>query len=522
MKEKKEIKISLWTFYVLVAGIVMMISGIIIASFHIIGAQNDDINKPNTNQLGTNIGNNQNVNESQNRVLTKDGLWDEENQKYQYPELSKYPNMDNLLQAFGLYYANSGDMTLSNTSTNTITNDQIFKIARNIAEEKEWDENTETKFAQISEPMDVGYSFYTANSIEKAIKTVFGNNVNYNHKNWSNNTPDYDGIDSAIYLDGEYGVNRFYLGGPYPFELMGQYIERVELINNNIEITVKMANYKWQDFNINQEYYIYDNKDNITAISEVYDSPEGDSFFKDLVINFMKENPNKVPTYKYTFKLDETNGNYYFNEFKLIKEANCMALNNIVDNLLLPNKEELDINKLNSIIDTTKKVEDVNNYASTMKWETYTMDDLSFQYPKGWKIEKGNNEIEEIRISGTAVGKSVSKTEVGENGNEVVAKDMIIVVYKPIECTKAEKENMFINEFTSAYDSTGSKGGLYWTIDTKRGDYLYAYDNYAFYENGADGYKLARVRFLYPISENETFKTTNIENHFFAEIKLRK
>ena len=228
----------------------------------------------------------------------------------------------------------------------------------------------------------------------------------------------------------------------------------------------------------------------------------------------------------------EENGEKY--EYEIVKYGEDFMPEENVENYLnseiieeenkylIQNNSELDIDKLNCIIDMTKKVEDVNNYASTMKWSKYTMDDFTFEYPTGWTVQKMDDGIEEVRISGTAIGKSISKDEVGTNGNEVVSCDMIMIVYKPIECTE-ETEDVFFKD-NRRYLGYGSEElGWYWYTDKKEGKYLYSSDYYRFYKEGEEN-KLIRARVLYSIKAKEepTFKTTNIENYIFAEFKLTK
>lgn len=185
-----------------------------------------------------------------------------------------------------------------------------------------------------------------------------------------------------------------------------------------------------------------------------------------------------------------------------------------MNRLFVSNNSELDVNKLSSIIDTTKKVSSVNNYASTMKWRTYNMDDITFQYPSDWRIDQIADDSEEFRIVGTAVGKN-------NEGTQVVATDVILVVYKPIDCNKSDELTIFADWTGGAMDVTSEKGGLFWNINTVYGSSLMAYDHYAFYQDEQGNNKLARVRFIYPRSEITTVKTTNIENHFLNEFRTK-
>ncbi|MGN1298676.1 MAG: hypothetical protein ACI4UE_01670 [Candidatus Scatovivens sp.] len=224
---------------------------------------------------------------------------------------------------------------------------------------------------------------------------------------------------------------------------------------------------------------------------------------------------NKISELENTIKEKESRVNK-------LKEKNYKIISKkILDRLELPDKDYSISSNLKCYIDTTKKVENVNNYASTMKWNNYTMEEFVFEYPSGWKVQKMNDGVEEVRISGSAVGKNL--VGVGENGDKVVSSDMLFIVYKPIECTQEEVE-IFCKEkgFTepSIIKEFYKNEDYVWEREM---DYSEDVDCYCFFDIGGKQ-KLVRIRILYAYNsmEYQTCKTVNIESHLLYSFNLIK
>ena len=172
---------------------------------------------------------------------------------------------------------------------------------------------------------------------------------------------------------------------------------------------------------------------------------------------------------------------------------------------------------LKSRIDDSKNVNNVSNYASTMKWSSKNDSDFQFKYPSDWKLETTDNGVERYRISGKVIGKLA--LENGENGDKVVESDMVIIVYEPVIF---EDEDMFkVTWHDDGYNGLGAgyPDGLWWTQVALEGENVYAQDNYAFAENGGEK-KLAKFRILTPNSDLSSFKEINIMNYFLGEFKI--
>lgn len=169
---------------------------------------------------------------------------------------------------------------------------------------------------------------------------------------------------------------------------------------------------------------------------------------------------------------------------------------------------------LSSKINIFKNVNNVSNYASTMKWYVYDNLDYSIPYPSDWKIEWPTNGIEQIKISGTVEGKQAIGN--GENGDKVVETEMMFIVYKPVICTSEEINKMDLKNTITYENET-----VNWVQATLEGNNVIAEDNYGFVDNKDGTYKLVRVRILNAKGEDETYKTLNIENYFLEEIKVK-
>ena len=176
---------------------------------------------------------------------------------------------------------------------------------------------------------------------------------------------------------------------------------------------------------------------------------------------------------------------------------------------------DLDQNlSLETKIRTDLTVNQVSNYASTMKWSNIQNSLIKVPYPTDWNVEKQTNGIESYRITGKAIGKEASKEEYGTNTNRVVEKDVIIVIYEPIICD-VETKTSFEKALLSGYDTNS---GIHWHQLFIENAKVSVTDNYAFFDNEDGTCSLQKVRFIYQKSNIETYKTLNIENYLIGEI----
>ena len=326
MEEKKEIKISLFSFYVLVAGIVVLIGSLLIAGFVIIQNSSEDYSANNIANSGEQTGNTE-----KRELLANGGIWIEGFDMYEFPTISNYPNMQNLLEAFGLEFQKGGDMGFVGMNLNNISNADIFEIAVRIATPVDYGTTDYytmyDKFVDETLLADGNVEFYTAASIENAVVKIFGNKVPYKHADWENNSFQYPDRERATYSDEIYTVYSPYWDGYIYYSYTLQDITKIEQVGNKVEITVKMADLIWDD----SVYKSYENstatkigyniynfrKNNIGKVewimSVVGDYGHGED------INFIRQNPSKVDTFKYTFSQDQEDGNYYFESFNIVK-----------------------------------------------------------------------------------------------------------------------------------------------------------------------------------------------------------
>lgn len=175
---------------------------------------------------------------------------------------------------------------------------------------------------------------------------------------------------------------------------------------------------------------------------------------------------------------------------------------------------------LESRIDGSKNINDVSNYATTMKWSVKNDVDYSFKYPSNWNIEKIDNGVERYRISGKSIGKII--LENGENGDKVVEQEIVIVVYEPV--IFSNEEALAVTWKDDGYNGLGqgNANGLWWTQVFLNGKSINAQDNYTFIGNNANTKKLVKFRILTPNTSDNlaTWKTTNIINYFIGEFRI--
>ena len=166
--------------------------------------------------------------------------------------------------------------------------------------------------------------------IEKSITAIFGKNVEYDNETFNNiDVPIFYGYEEnqekINYKNNKYTANYIEsTGGDIPF--IHQQIEKVLKHNNKIEVYVKTAfvDTVYDEGSDKYEYIIYKNFKNnefnmkLTQMDSLkfidgY-SNEKSNFNKNEKIDKISD---KLNTYVYTFVLDETDKEYYLNEFNI-------------------------------------------------------------------------------------------------------------------------------------------------------------------------------------------------------------
>ena len=170
----------------------------------------------------------------------------------------------------------------------------------------------------------------TKEEIEKSITEIFGKNVEYDNETFNNiDVPIFYGYEEnqgkINYKNNKYTANYIEsTGGDIPF--IHQQIEKVLKHNNKIEVYVKTAfvDTVYDEGSDKYEYIIYKNFKNnefnmkLTQMDSLkfidgY-SNEKSNFNKNEKIDKISD---KLNTYVYTFVLDETDKEYYLNEFNI-------------------------------------------------------------------------------------------------------------------------------------------------------------------------------------------------------------
>ena len=362
-KEKKQIKISLWTFYVLVAGIVILIGAIIIGGMNVkkkmdsleqgqASLTNKVVQEEKNGTVETpdkveNVSKN-NANETiQDETLEKQDktgktkeeslecvtLDDKDVKKCLSYLWMKESFNDNILCS--LYYEaknNSNKLT-----RNTISNDLILCLAADY-----------TFQDLINKEINIeDVNVFTESEMDKSINAIFGNDIKYKHGNF----------DNGISLIGNYEITPFKLNYSN-----AQYIldrdSGLEYINNmpisttfdkqlviqknkqNIYVTSPIAFTKYDgnidcyriDYYNDMDIKYFDNSpewnhnfsfNNLIAHNYIEDvkNEENEALKSELIVNdglgTIEENMDKLHKIKITFTKDDSN-EYHFESFEII------------------------------------------------------------------------------------------------------------------------------------------------------------------------------------------------------------
>ena len=360
-KEKKQIKISLWTFYVLVAGIVILIGAIVIGGMNVKKKMdsleqvqeilsNKVVQEENHGTVGVpdkveNVSKNdvneyeilekQDTTENTKEESLEYVTLDDKDVKKCLSYLWKKENLnDNILCS--LYYEAKNK---SNKLTkNTISNDLILSLAADF-----------TFQDLINNGVNIeNVNAFTESEMDKSINTIFGNNIKYKHSNF----------DNGISLIGNYEITPFklrYSNAQYILDRNSglKYINdmpHISTIFNNqlviqknkqtIYITSPIAFTQYYgnidcyriDYYNDMDIKYFDNSpewnhnfsfNNLIAHNYIEDvkDEENEALKSELIVNdglgTIEENMDKLHKIKITFTADDTN-EYHFESFEII------------------------------------------------------------------------------------------------------------------------------------------------------------------------------------------------------------
>ena len=173
-KEKKQIKISLWTFYVLVAGIVILIGAIIIGGMNV--KKKMDSLEQGQESLTNKVvqeeknGTVENVSKNDANAVKEENF---EDVTFDDKDVQKCLNSE-LLECFDSLYFEAKQQNNKLTKEN-ISNDLILRIGMN----KLYYELEELKEEELMNTPKVS-SF----ELDKEIKKIFGNEIQYVHQDF--------------------------------------------------------------------------------------------------------------------------------------------------------------------------------------------------------------------------------------------------------------------------------------------------------------------------------------------------
>lgn len=359
-KEKKQIKISLWAFYVLMAGIVILIGAVIIGGIGI-KKQMDNLEQGQaslTNQVtpeqNNEISNVQNKveNVSQNDVNVKENnlkdvtLDDKDVQKcLEYLRISN-TGLDTLLSddniLASLYYeARSNNNCLT---TKNISNDLILSIAVNYVYAKL--NNSESQNVEDKKQ-------FSAEEIDQYIETIFGKNISYKHQNFKNGiqfSQEFPTFNMAKYNLSlkNYTIDEI-VGDMEHNSVINLYIKNAKIQKGNDSVVLqfpvafeiengtidyyRVDYYKDLDISTETEYrdiekmvknliaHNYGETMNYDINGEIVEQENIEKLKQELTVNdglgTIEENIDKLHKIKMTFTKDDTN-EYHFESFEII------------------------------------------------------------------------------------------------------------------------------------------------------------------------------------------------------------
>ena len=366
-KEKKQIKISLWTFYVLVAGIVILIGAIIIGGMNVKKkmdsleqgqesltnkvVQEEKNGKVETPDKVENVSKND-ANAVKEKDLKDATFEDKDVQKcLEYlrisdAQLSTLSSDDNILAS--LYYEARNNNNCLNTKN--ISNDLILSLATNYAY---------SKLAESKNPNIVidDKKQFSENEIEEYIEKIFVKKISYKHQGFKNGIKFggyYPTFNTAEYSSNlkRYTVDNV-IGDMEYCSVITLYTTNAKIQKNakNIVIITPVAfehtegpyDYNridsYTDFEITNEAYLktedgygYWDTEKIlknliahnytsTGFWEEGDPEEYAKLKQELAVNdglgTIEENMDKLHKIKMTFTKDDTN-EYHFESFEII------------------------------------------------------------------------------------------------------------------------------------------------------------------------------------------------------------
>ena len=371
-KEKKQIKISLWAFYVLMAGIVILIGAVIIGGIGIKKQMNNleqgqvSLTNQVTPEQNNEISKVQNKveNVSQNDVNAvkegslKDATFDDtEVQKCLAYLGIEYRKDENILvqnsNMIGSLYYEAGN-NQNKLTKNNISNGLILSLAVNYAYDRLENEN---------HGMFIEKSTFSRQDIQNNILTIFGRNIKYVDSSFDNGMQlggGYPDFEKVTYSSNTYTVEGLaYETGTVDYELISLLKDSstIKKDSNNIIITIPIAfrisngemdyfktdyysdldlskGKTYEDTNNDgrlEEYPIWNEKNilkNLIAhnyyssgfFEEEYPE-EYERLKQELAVNdgigTIEENMDKLHKIKMTFTKDDTN-EYHFESFEII------------------------------------------------------------------------------------------------------------------------------------------------------------------------------------------------------------
>lgn len=373
-KEKKQIKISLWTFYVLVAGIVILIGAIIIGGMNVKKKMDNleqgqaslanKVVQEEKNETAETPDKVENVSKNDANVEEKeteqDGILEEQskNENTKDESLKEVTLDDNDIKKclayfgidFGSYYTDLNQSVLTSLyyeakknnnklTSNNISNRLILSIAMNY----NYYYLLNYEFKDINQKTTV-----SKEEITEMINKIFGKNIHYNHQNFNNGMklggiyPYFNEVEYNPTLN-VYNVKDFRGDSDSDsFITLFNNSSKAKKSENNIEVILPIAfinieevnddyskiNY-YSDFETPQmEELKYDKvtyKNFITYGYEIYRSfysiEESERYKQELTANnkfgTIEENMDKLHKIKITFTKDDSN-EYHFESFEII------------------------------------------------------------------------------------------------------------------------------------------------------------------------------------------------------------
>lgn len=347
-KEKKQIKISLWAFYVLMAGIVILIGAVIIGGIGIKKQMNNleqgqvSLTNQVTPEQNNEISKVQNKveNVSQNDVNVKENnLKDVTLDDKDVQKCLNYLKDTSIIES--LYFEakqQNQKLTVENISNSLILGIGISNLYSEL--------NQKSNNSEIYEEL-MNKTKVSSEELDKEIKKIFGYETKYNNQDFVLNIGlgSWPTIESATYNSNTYNVSRYFESNPYynSYLFIDNLIAKKD--KNILTLTIPYAFCKQQGElmeNYRDDWYL----DAEFLEEPVIEADESQSFFKlknlighsyydgeriskedmkkmepSLIVNDNLEdiydNTDKLHKIKMTFTKDDTN-EYHFESFEII------------------------------------------------------------------------------------------------------------------------------------------------------------------------------------------------------------